>query len=79
MSSDSKFDVELDCSNLSCPLPVLKTKQAISKLSSGQVLKMISTDPGSNQDMDSWSRRTGNPLLSTEAEGDKNIFYIQKK
>ncbi|MDH5561750.1 MAG: sulfurtransferase TusA family protein [Deltaproteobacteria bacterium] len=79
MSDDQKFDMELDCKNLSCPLPVLKTKQAIGKLTPGQVLKMTSTDPGSNKDMASWSNRTGNPILKTEVVGNEHIFYIQRK
>lgn len=79
MSDEIKIDQELDCRNLSCPLPVLKTKKAIDLLTSGQVLKMISTDPGSNNDMASWSKRTGNPLLKTEIVGNEHIFYIQRK
>ncbi len=79
MSEEIKFDQELDCSGLSCPLPVLKTKKAINTLNSGDVLKVISTDPGSNKDMPSWSKRTGNPILKTEDQSGAFIFYIQRK
>ncbi len=79
MSEEINVDSELDCRNLSCPLPVLKTKKAITQLSSGQVLKMTSTDSGSNKDMASWSKRTGNPILKTETEGNEHTFYIQRK
>ncbi len=68
----------LDCSGMSCPLPILKTKKAIDALQSGQILKMIATDPGSKPDMEAWSKKTGNALLEYQQEGDKHIFFIQK-
>jgi tRNA 2-thiouridine synthesizing protein A len=79
MSEEIKVDLELDCRNLSCPLPVLKTKKAINQLSSGQVLRMVSTDAGSNKDMDSWSKRTGNAIIKTDTNGNEHTFYIQRK
>ena len=60
----SDFDTELNCEGLNCPLPILKTKKAIDGMSTGQLLKMSATDPGSVNDMDSWSKRTGNELVS---------------
>lgn len=74
-----KPDLELDCRGLNCPLPILKTKKAIDSLASGQVLKMVATDPGSVNDMNAWSRRTGNPLVASETAGGTYIFYIQRK
>ena len=57
-------DDELDCRGMNCPLPILKTKKAIEKLQTGQVLKMTATDPGSANDMAAWSARTGlSPML----------------
>ena len=56
-------DQVLDCSGLNCPLPVLKTKKAVDALTAGQTLKMISTDPGSQNDINAWCKRTGNELL----------------
>ncbi|HJO45786.1 MAG: sulfurtransferase TusA family protein [SAR324 cluster bacterium] len=79
MTEEIKVDQELDCSGLSCPIPVLKTKKAINALSSGQVLKVTSTDPGSNKDMPSWCKRTGNPILKQEDQGNSYIFFIQRK
>ncbi|MAW06186.1 MAG: hypothetical protein CL918_06570, partial [Deltaproteobacteria bacterium] len=52
----SDFDTELNCEGLNCPLPILKTKKAIDGMSTGQLLKMSATDPGSVNDMDSWSK-----------------------
>ena len=77
--SDIKVDQELDCRGMSCPIPILKTKKAVDTLTSGQVLKMISTDPGSVNDVQAWTRRTGNPLVE-QAEGNGEFtFYIKKQ
>ena len=67
-----------DASGLSCPLPMVKTKKAIDTMSSGQVLEVISTDPGSKNDMSAWCNRTGNKLLESSEEGGKFKFYVQK-
>ncbi len=74
----TQFDKELDCSGLACPMPVVETKKAIDKLQQGQVLRMISTDPGSVSDTQTWTGRTGNQLLSHETDSGKYIFYIVK-
>ena len=58
------FDKELDARGLSCPLPILKTKKSLNELTSGQVLKVVATDPGSVKDMQAFANQTGNPLLS---------------
>ncbi|MDA8299417.1 MAG: sulfurtransferase TusA family protein [Deltaproteobacteria bacterium] len=68
----------LDASGLSCPLPIVKTKKEIDTMSSGQVLEVISTDPGSKNDMAAWCNRTGNKLLESSEEGGKFKFYVQK-
>lgn len=73
------FDHELDCRGMSCPIPILKTKKAVDALSSGQVLKLIATDPGSVNDINAWCRRTGNPLLGAEEAGSEYVFYLRKK
>ncbi|MHC1783742.1 MAG: sulfurtransferase TusA family protein [Anaerolineaceae bacterium] len=74
----SSFDQELDCSNLSCPMPILKTKKAIDGMQVGQVLRMIATDPGSLPDVSAWTSKTGHELLSHEQDGPKFIFFIKK-
>ena len=63
------FDSEIDCRGLNCPLPILKTKKAVDGLSSGQVLKMLATDPGSVNDVQSWSKRTENTLIDHSEDG----------
>ena len=68
----------LDTSGLSCPLPILKTKKALKKLDVGDILKVISTDPGSVKDMASWANVTGNELVSTNEEGGKWVYLVKK-
>jgi tRNA 2-thiouridine synthesizing protein A len=59
----------LDCKGLQCPLPVIKTAQAVKKLAPGQVLELLATDPGVEPDMKAWASRTGNELVSIEQTG----------
>ncbi|MHB1646346.1 MAG: sulfurtransferase TusA family protein [Candidatus Acididesulfobacter diazotrophicus] len=68
----------LDASGLSCPLPIVKTKKEIDSMTSGQVLEIISTDPGSKNDMTAWCKRTGNELLESAEEGGKFKFFVKK-
>ena len=77
--NEKNFDTELDCRGLNCPIPILKTKKAVDKLSSGQILKMLATDPGSVNDVQSWSKRTENSLLDHSEDGGVYSFLIQKK
>ena len=67
-------DQVLDCTGMQCPLPVIKTAQAIKTIDSGQVLELLATDPGVEPDMKAWSSRTGNELLKIEKEGD--VFHV---
>ena len=60
-------------------MPILKTKKAVDGLSSGQVLKMQATDPGSVSDVQSWSKRTENKLIDHSEDGGVYSFLIQKK
>jgi len=78
MAGTAKVDQTLDCKGLLCPLPVIRTKQAIDKMSIGQVLEMISTDPGSMADMQAWSKRTGHELIEQRQEDGLFQFYIRK-
>jgi len=73
------FNRELDARGLSCPLPILKTKKALNELSSGQVLKIVATDPGSVKDMQAFSNQTGHPLLASIEENKAFVFYLRKR
>ncbi len=72
-------DKELDARGLNCPLPILKTKKSLADMTSGQVLKVISTDAGSVKDMQAFANQTGNELLSSTEEKGEYIFLMKKK
>ena len=72
------FDKEFDASGLSCPMPIVKTKKALSGMTAGQVLRVIATDPGSVCDMAAFAEETGNPLLSSGEEGSRYVFFLRK-
>lgn len=67
-------DRVLDCRNLSCPLPVVKTAQAIKELDSGQHLFVLASDPGFTHDIRAWSSRTGNDVVTLTEDGD--VFQV---
>ena len=73
----NKFDDEINCQGLNCPLPILKTKKTIDGMESGKILKMTSTDPGSASDVDSWAKRTGNNLISNKEDNGVYTFFIK--
>ena len=81
MNSDFvAFDIELNLSGLSCPLPILRTKKHLSQMQSGQVLKIIATDSGSQQDFPMFAKQSGNQLLNSEITADGEfIFFMQRK
>lgn len=73
------FDKELDTRGMNCPLPILKTKKALADMTTGQILKIVSTDAGSVKDMQAFANQTGNPLMSSSEEKGEYIFMMQKK
>jgi tRNA 2-thiouridine synthesizing protein A len=68
----------LDASGLACPMPVVRTRQAIDELAAGEVLEVISTDRGSLRDLPAWAESTGNRLIEQREDGDRFIFLIEK-
>lgn len=72
------FDQELDARGLACPMPIVKTKKALNGLTSGQILKVVSTDAGSLADMESFATQTGNTLVSTQETGKEYVFFLRK-
>ncbi|MBF0170579.1 MAG: sulfurtransferase TusA family protein [Nitrospinae bacterium] len=71
-------DKVIDCKGLSCPEPILHTKMAINGLSSGQILQVSATDPGSINDMAAWAKRTGNPIVEQSETAGVFTFFIKK-
>ena len=72
------FDKELDARGLNCPLPILRAKKALTDMQSGQVLKIVATDPGSVKDFQAFAKQTGNELLS-HAEAQKEFTFFMKR
>jgi tRNA 2-thiouridine synthesizing protein A len=73
------FDKELDARGLNCPLPILRAKKTLNELTTGQVLKILATDPGSIKDFAAFAKQTGNELLSTAEAGGEYTFLMKKK
>ena len=74
-----QFDRELDVQGLKCPLPILRTKKSLSEMATGEVLRVLATDPGAVKDFQAFARQTGNQLLSS-AEADQVFeFYFRRK
>ncbi|MEE9580867.1 MAG: sulfurtransferase TusA family protein [Nitrosomonadaceae bacterium] len=73
------FDKELDVRGLNCPLPILRSKKSLADMTSGQVLRIIATDPGAVIDFQVFSDQTGNILLSLSEINKEFTFYIKKK
>jgi TusA-related sulfurtransferase len=69
---------ELDTSGLNCPLPILKTKKALATLQSGDLLKVISTDPGSVRDFQAFARQTGHELIE-QTSADAAFVHVLRR
>ena len=69
----------LDARGLSCPMPIVKTAQAIAKLASGELLEVLATDAGSVKDFAAWTRTTGNELVESGQDGPVYRFVIRRK
>ena len=73
-----EYDLELDLSGLTCPMPLLKTKQALNKVGAGTILKVLATDPASERDFKVFSEQSGIRLLSNEKIDGIYIYRLQK-
>jgi tRNA 2-thiouridine synthesizing protein A len=71
-------DRRIDCTGLFCPMPIVKTREAIKQIASGQLLEMLSDDPASEADMKSWARITGHQLVAVERESGVLRFLVRK-
>lgn len=70
---------EIDTRGLNCPLPILKAKKALADMRSGEVLKVIATDPGSMRDFQSFARQTGNELVEQETTNDEFVHFLRRR
>ena len=77
-ASEIKASIQVDCSGLQCPGPIMKVYETMKSADDGDIIQVSATDSGFAKDVEAWSRRTGNTLLKTEKEGKSNIVYLQK-
>lgn len=74
-----QHDKEIDTRGLNCPLPILRAKKALADVQSGQVLKIVATDPGSVKDFETFAKQTGHALLAHAEANGEFTFYLKKK
>ena len=70
---------ELDTRGLNCPLPILKAKKALADMRSGEMLRVVSTDPGSMRDFQAFARQTGNELVEQASNADEFIHLLRRR
>ena len=79
MDEMAQFDGEIDARGLNCPLPILRTKKALSSMESGKVLRILATDRGAVRDFQAFAKQTGNELISVDESGECLIFHLRKR
>ncbi|HEX7273755.1 MAG TPA: sulfurtransferase TusA family protein [Casimicrobiaceae bacterium] len=79
MQETLQIDREVDAKGLNCPLPVLRTKKALNDMASGQVLRILATDPGSVRDFEAFCRQTGHTLLQQREDAGVFVFLLRRK
>jgi TusA-related sulfurtransferase len=70
---------ELDTRGLNCPLPILKAKKALADMASGELLRVVSTDPGSTRDFQAFARQTGNELVEQSSQGNEISHVLRRR
>jgi TusA-related sulfurtransferase len=70
---------ELDTRGLNCPLPILKAKKALADMVGGELLRVVSTDPGSLRDFQAFARQTGNELVEQQTQGADFIHVLRRR
>ena len=78
MDQTVQFEREVDARGLNCPLPILRTKKALNDMASGQVLRILATDPSSVRDFEAFARQTGNALLE-HGEDNGAFWFVLKR
>ena len=74
-----EFHKDLDARGLHCPLPILKAKKALADMASGDILRVVATDPGAVRDFQAFARQTGNTLVGQSVQGDEFTFFMKRK
>lgn len=74
-----EFNLEVDARGLLCPLPLLRLKKALTEIASGDVIKVIATDPAAHLDIGVYTDQTGHQIIELIRQANTQIFYIKKK
>ena len=73
------IDKEIDTRGLNCPLPILRAKKALADMATGQLLKVVATDPGSVRDFQAFARQTGNELVEQQTAGEEFVHVLRRR
>jgi len=79
MTTDLPIAREIDTRGLNCPLPILKAKKALNDMASGELLKVVATDPGSLRDFQAFARQTGNDLVDQQTLGAEFVHVLKRR
>jgi tRNA 2-thiouridine synthesizing protein A len=74
-----EFQKDVDARGTKCPLPILKAKKALNDMQTGEILRVMATDPGSVRDFNAFARQTGNELLLHEEQNAEFTFFLRRK
>jgi TusA-related sulfurtransferase len=72
-------DREVDARGLNCPLPILRAKKTLNDMTSGQVVRVLATDPGSVRDFEAFARQTGNQLVQSTQQDGAYVFLMRRR
>jgi len=76
--TDIVADFELDVRGECCPYPLVRTKKQVDSLQPGEILKVVADDPVAPQNIDQWSKKSGNKLLAVEQHDGEYIIFVEK-
>ncbi|MBW1784386.1 MAG: sulfurtransferase TusA family protein [Deltaproteobacteria bacterium] len=79
MADDMTPNETLDCRGLSCPMPLLKTKKAVGKMKSGEILEILGTDPGTKNDLPGFAKKAGHEYLGDKEDDGFTRFFLKVK
>jgi tRNA 2-thiouridine synthesizing protein A len=79
MQAPMTIDKEIDTRGLNCPLPILRAKKALADMMSGQILKIVATDPGSVRDFQAFAKQTGNELVDQQTVGQEFLHWLRRR
>jgi tRNA 2-thiouridine synthesizing protein A len=79
MDQTLQIDREVDARGLNCPLPILRTKKTLNDMASGQIVRILATDPASVRDFEAFARQTGNQLVQQSQQDGAFVFLLRRK